>query len=466
MNTLRKNTIIGISKRSYKIHLSWRQSRGESERTSAFGSPLILKLLLLQAILVFGLTAKAQTLAFPGAEGFGAYASGGKGGDVYHVTNLADGGEGSFRNAVSKPNRTVVFDVSGVIKTSSRISVASNITIAGQTAPGEGISVYGNGITFSHQKNVIVRYIRFRGGINMGRGTCTLTADSAENMIFDHVSIEWGRWDNLHIKHSKNITLQHSIIGEAIDPQRFGALLERPEKLTIHHCLWIDNQSRNPKAKADMEFINNVIYNWGGSGFVGGHSSANHHQDLINNYFIAGPNSSRSFLTQFSATDHVYQSGNVVDLNLDGILNGTSIADSVLKNAKATLMEKKQNIPLVAVNAESAADAYKTVLASAGASLKRDSIDRRLISYLKSLGKAGQIVWTETQAGGHPKIASQKPEQDTDHDGISDTWEKAHKLNPNDAADGQLFPKKSKYTNLELYLNDLVSHKPELQNAK
>lgn len=300
----------------------------------------------------------------------------------------------------------------------------------------------------------------------MGRGTCTLTADSAENMIFDHVSIEWGRWDNLHIKHSKNITLQHSIIGESIDPQRFGALLERPEKLTIHHCLWIDNQSRNPKAKADMEFVNNVIYNWGGSGFVGGHSSANHHQDLINNYFIAGPNSSRSFLTQFSATDHVYQSGNMVDMNQDGILNGTPIADSVLKTAKATLMDKRQNIPPVAVKAESAADAYKTVLASAGASLKRDSIDRRLISYLKSLGKAGQIVWTETQAGGHPKIASQKPELDTDHDGISDTWEKTHKLNPNDAADGQLFPKKSKYTNLELYLNDLVSTNTERQNSK
>jgi len=411
-------------------------------------------------------SANGQDLAFPGAEGFGAYASGGRGGEVYHVTNLKDGGDGSFRNAVSKPNRTVVFDISGIIKTSSRITVASNITIAGQTAPGEGISVYGDGISFSFQKNVIVRYMRFRGGINMGRGTCTLTADSAENMIFDHVSIEWGRWDNLHIKHSKNITLQHCIIGEGIDPQRFGALLEHPDKLTIHHCLWINNQSRNPKAKAGIEFVNNVIYNWGSSGFVGGHSGADHYQDLVNNYFIAGPNSSKSYITLFTGTDHVFQSGNMVDFNRDGVLNGDLVADSVFKNAKADVVAQKQNNPIVKVRTESAADAYKTVLASAGASLKRDSIDRRLIASLSSLGKDGNVVWTETQAGGHPKMASQKPVADTDKDGISDSWEQTHKLNANDVADGKLLAKKSKYTNLELYLNEIASLKSESQNVE
>jgi len=192
-------------------------------------------------------SASAQQLAFPGAQGFGKYASGGRGGAIYHVTNLNDSGAGSFRDAVSAPNRTVVFDVGGVIKINSRIQVSSDITIAGQTAPGEGIAIYGHGLSFSRQKNVIVRYLRLRGSIGMARGSCTLTADDAENMIFDHVSVQWGRWDNLHIQNSKNITLQYCIIGEAIDPQRFGALLERPEKLTIHHSLWIDNQSRLPK---------------------------------------------------------------------------------------------------------------------------------------------------------------------------------------------------------------------------
>ncbi len=103
--------------------------------------------------------------------------------------------------------------------------------------------------------------------------------------------------------------MQYCLIGEPIDPQRFGALFEGPVNVTIHHCLWIDNQSRNPKAKAGIEFINNVIYNWGSNGLVGGHSAADHFQDIVNNYFIAGPNSSNNFIGGFSATDHVYHKG-------------------------------------------------------------------------------------------------------------------------------------------------------------
>jgi pectate lyase len=252
----------------------------------------------------------AQIPAFPGAEGFGALAHGGRGGSVYHVTSLNDSGPGTFRDAVSKPHRTVVFDVSGVIQIKSKISTASDIYIAGQTAPGEGIVVYGDAVSFSGQNNIIVRYIRFRGSIQMDKGRCTVIIDDARDVILDHVSIEWGRWDNLHIKNSSNITLQYCIIGEAIDPQRFGAILERPDSLTIHHCLWINNTSRNPKAKANIQFINNVIYNWGKFGFVGGHSSLSYHQDIINNYFIAGASSNNVFIGQFTATDHVYQNGN------------------------------------------------------------------------------------------------------------------------------------------------------------
>ena len=218
------------------------------------------KSIVLAALLAGSIQVNAQQLAFPGAEGFGRFATGGRGGSVYHVTNLNDSGEGSFRDAVSKSGRTIVFDTGGVIKIKDKIKAASRITSAGQTAPGEGIVVYGNGISFSDSS--IIRHIRFRGSINMARGACTLVADSVKDIIFDHVSVQWGRWDNLHIKGSNNVTMQYCLIGEAIDPQRFGALFEGPTNVTIHHCLWIDNQSRNPKAKAGIEFINNVVYNW------------------------------------------------------------------------------------------------------------------------------------------------------------------------------------------------------------
>lgn len=407
-------------------------------------------------LLLLSLHAFAQLRAFPGAEGFGALATGGRGGTVYHVTNLADSGAGSLRDAVSRPDRIVVFDVSGVIRIKERIEVKSNITIAGESAPAEGIIVYGYGMSFSNQKNVIVRYIGMRGSIEMPRGKCVLTADSSENMIFDHVSIQWGRWDNIHIKYSKNITLQYCIIGESIDPQRFGALMERPKNLTVHHCLWINNQSRNPKAKAGIEYINNVIYNWGSSGFVGGHSSEHHYQDIINNYFIAGPNSKDSFLSMFTKTDHVYHKGNYVDMNKDGKLNGRLIADSDFIKKGADLVEQKQNNSSIAVTTSSAKDAFKIVLKNAGSSLNRDPVDQRLIGYLKTLGKAGIIFKTENDAGGQPSIKSIQAKKDSDADGIQDAWETKHKLDPANAADGYTILS-SGYTQLETYLHSLVN---------
>jgi len=412
------------------------------------------KLLLVFFIFSVGLL-NAQQLAFPGADGFGKKAIGGRGGEVYHVVNLNDSGAGSFRDAVSQPKRTVVFDISGVIKLESKLQIASYITIAGQTAPGDGIVVYGNGVSMTGSNDVIIRYMRFRGSVNMNKGTCTLAADSAHDIIFDHVSVEWGRWDNLHIKESNNVTLQYCLIGEGINPQMFGALLENPTNLTIHHCLWVDNQSRNPKAKAGIEVINNVIYNWGSNGLVGGHSAADHFQDLINNYFIAGPNSSNVFLGMFSATDHVYHRGNLVDLDKDGKLNGRAVIDSDIINTTATLVNKVQRPCLSETAIESAEVAYKSVILNAGASLKRDEIDNRLIGYVKSIGKTGQVIKSEEEVGGQPAIKMTKAPKDKDGDGIPDEWEKKHKLNSNDAADGKLIAS-SGYSNLEEYLNDLI----------
>ncbi|MEO7310736.1 MAG: hypothetical protein ABIX01_10070 [Chitinophagaceae bacterium] len=409
---------------------------------------------LLCCCLLFWWRSSAQPLAsFPGAEGFGALATGGRGGERYHVTSLADSGNGSFREAVSKAGRTVVFDVCGVIKIGDKIKAAESLTIAGQTAPGAGVVVYGNTVSFS--SNTIVRYMRFRGSIGMAKGSCTVVADDLNNIIFDHVSIQWGRWDNLHLKNSSDITMQYCIIGESIEPQRFGALLEGPTNFSMHHCLWIDNQSRNPKAKAGISYVNNIVYNWGASGLVGGHSEADHFQDIINNYFIAGPNSTPNFIAMFSATDHVYQSGNYVDLDKNGSLNGRLVADSDFTKATATLLEKPTHSPLIPVKVEDAAAACRTVLQTAGASIVRDSVDSRLISYLQSMGTKGKIFQTEADAGGQPTIYSDKALPDTDGDGIPDIWEKQHGLQAGNGADGKEFKLSKTYTNLEVYINSI-----------
>lgn len=411
---------------------------------------------LIFCLLVSSSAFSAKQLAFPGADGYGKYAIGGRSGSIYHVTNLNDSGPGSFRDAVSKPNRTVVFDVNGVIRIKERISVASFITIAGQTAPGEGIVIYGNGVSFSGSNDVIVRYIRFRGSVNMSRGTCTLIADDATDIIFDHCSVEWGRWDNLHIKHSKNITMQYCLIGEAINPQMFGALLERPSNLTLHHCLWVDNQSRNPKAKAGIEIVNNIIYNWGSNGLVGGHSEAVHHQDLIANYFIGGPNSNEAFIGMFSETDHVYHRENMVDLNKNGRLDGRLVTSADFIQAKATLESKPNNSSMSLLSIETAEQAYETVLKEAGASLMRDSIDRRLIAYVRTLGMEGKVIKDEAEVGGQLNYKKVKQVADSDRDGIPDRWEKANGLNPKNAKDASIIDSNG-YSKLEIYFNALVS---------
>ena len=169
----------------------------------------------------------AESLAFPGAEGFGATASGGRGGAVCHVTNLDDSGAGSLRDAVSQPHRIVVFDVGGIINLKLHLTFASHLTVAGQTASGDGITVSGQDISFSNQQNVIVRYLRFRSSHLTSNGTKTLNVTGGSNMIFDHCSISWGRWDNVGFTSgAHDITLQNSIVSEAINPQRFGALID------------------------------------------------------------------------------------------------------------------------------------------------------------------------------------------------------------------------------------------------
>jgi pectate lyase len=348
--------------------------------------------------------ANAQTnSAFRGAEGFGQFASGGRGGEIFHVTTLDDSGAGSFRDAVSKPKRIVVFDVSGIIHLKSNVAVSSDITLAGQTAPGDGVMIYGRSVSFSGEKNVVVRYLRFREGIEGDKGKCSVNLSGGSNMIFDHCSIEWGRWDCLGLTvGSHDITFQNCIIGEGVDPQRFGSLSDDVANITYSHNLWINNQSRNPKAKGKIQYVNNVVYDWGVTGLVGGHSGADHFLDAIGNYFIAGPNSSAHFTGEYKPTDHVFQKDNFVDMDKDGKLNGRLIVpeDFGKGDEAPTLVTALTVAPQIAVKIESASDALANVLANAGCSLHRDAVDARLIDEVKSFGTRGKISHNETEAGG------------------------------------------------------------------
>ena len=197
----------------------------------------------------------AQQLAFPGAEGFGKYAVGGRGGTVYHVTNLNDSGAGSLRDAVSQPNRIVVFDVAGVIRLESRLVFKNNLYVAGQTAPGEGITVYGNGVSFSGADNTIVRYIRFRMGVVGDSGKDAAGVSNGTNMIFDHLSVSWGRDETFSISGDGkgdlgHITIQNSIISQGLQTHCAGGLVQA-DNITLYRNLYVDNDTRNAKIVND-----------------------------------------------------------------------------------------------------------------------------------------------------------------------------------------------------------------------
>jgi pectate lyase len=362
------------------------------------------KILFAAAILFVVHLASAQTnLAFNGAEGFGRFATGGDGGATVHVTTLDDSGTGSFRDAVSQPHRIVVFDLSGIIRLKSNVAASSDITIQGQTAPSEGITLYGRSVSFSGQHNVIVRYLRFREGIAGDKGKCSVNLSGGNNMIFDHCSIEWGRWDCLGLTQgSHDITFQYCIIGEGVDPQRFGSLSDSVTNITYTHNLWINNQSRNPKAKGRIQYINNVVYNWGVCGLVGGHSEADHFLDAVGNYFIAGPNSNSHAVGEFKGTDHVYQKGNLVDMDEDGKLNGRELTSGDFGSGEdaPTFADRFTVAPLTDLTIETASTALTNVLANAGCSLHRDAVDARLIDAVQSFGTRGKIIRSEAEVGG------------------------------------------------------------------
>ncbi len=431
------------------------------------GAFALIELLALAAHSVCA--AGAPLPAFPGAEGFGALATGGRGGDIFHVTTLADAGPGSFRDAVSRPHRMVVFDVGGVIRLASNVHCSSGLTLLGQTAPGDGVALYGRSVSFSGASNVIVRYLRFREGITGDRGKASVDIAHGADMIFDHVSIEWGRWDCLRVTEgSRDITFQNCIIGRGIDPQCFGALVDSVANVTLSHNLWIDNKSRNPKAKGAVQYINNIVYNWGVSGLVGGHSEAGHQLDAVGNYFIKGPSSDDRFAAMFTATDQVFQHGNFADCDRDGRLNGHPVTDKEFADAGGNPLFVPAPFlhPPVAVTTESAAAAWQKIADDAGCSLHRDAVDRTLIEELCSLGGRGTIVRTEAELGGMVELKNAQIPAGSTHDGIPDDWLISHHLDPRQPGIARADSDGDGCCNLEKYANDLAASKsPARSNA-
>ena len=406
---------------------------------------------LLNASLTMG-----QQLAFPTAEGFGRYTTGGRGGTVYHVTNLNDAGTGSLRDAVSQSNRTVVFDVGGVINIASRIVVAGSVSIAGQTAPGGGITIYGDGVACNAGNNII-RYIRIRMGKNGTSEKDALSIASGQNFIFDHVSISWGRDGTLDVNGSgiDNLTFQDCIISQGINNTNHstGGLLQSG-KWSMIRSLYIDNKTRNPKARGTHEFINSVLYNWAEHGYIMGDTEGASDCNLIGNYFIYGPSSnSNTHITNTTPSFNVYASGNYVDSDKDGVLDGSLLTDYKTATVKST----PYSYPGVS-NLMSAQSAVNHVINNVGASIVRDAVDIFLINQLKSYGTSGRIINTEDDngiPGNVGTVANGTPAADSDGDGMSNAWETANGLNPNNAADRNNIGAGG-YTMLEIYVNSLV----------
>jgi hypothetical protein len=228
----------------------------------------------------------AQNIAsFPGAHGFGALATGGRAQAVYHVTNLNDSGTGSFRDAVSQSNRFIVFNVGGYIVLNSPVSVKSNLTIAGQTAPGQGIGVMGREVSFDASTNIICRYFRFRqGDLDPNAGASGVNILNANLTIFDHCSIEFAEYDTIDGSPCGNITVQNSIIADAIG-QQFGAHIQQLASNSANtwiNDLWVSLQNRQPLAKTYTQYVNNVIYNYV-DGYTNEDSAGVSYHDVVNN---------------------------------------------------------------------------------------------------------------------------------------------------------------------------------------
>jgi len=421
----------------------------------------VVRLLFFMVVLLLNYSAMAQLPAFPGAEGLGKFATGGRTGSVYRVTNLNNAGAGSLRDAVSQPNRIVVFDVAGVIRITSRIVVSNNIYIAGQTAPGEGITVYGNGWSFSNAHNTICRYIRIRMGATGDSGKDAVGIADGRNMIFDHCSISWGRDETFSINSStsENITIQNTIMSQGLMTHSAGGLMQAPGGITLYRNLYVDNQTRNNKIKGINQYVNNLVYNWtSGAYIMGGDSQGESFANAIGNVFIQGPGNGTRPFSVGNSLYHIYENDNLHDNNRNGSFDPYVIPQSEFGGGpdfQATPYNYPA-LPTIAANT-----LLNNLLPTVGASLPyRDLADYYVVNEVKSLGLRGEFIAKEDALpfgaptnwslwGGNARV-------DSDADGIPDAWETANGLNPASAADAMQIAGNG-YTNIENYINSITA---------
>ena len=459
--------------------------------------------------------------AFPGAEGGGMYVTGGRGGKVIHVTNLNDKGAGSLRAAIEeKGARTIVFDVAGIIELQSALKVQNgDVTIAGQTAPGDGICLKNYNFRI-HASNVIVRFIRCRMGDEKKTEDDAMNLYTGDNnlqdVIIDHCSLSWSTDECGTFYGMTNFSLQWCILSESLRNSVHGkgkhgyGGIWGGTNATYHHNLLAHHDNRNPRLdhdyvstlKGPVSLVNNVIYNWGDNSTYGGESANDNNEykkyNIVNNYYKPGPataagkvrfidpwtkacdNCTKKTGSTTIVPGHFYMDGNVMD-GYDGLTGdnwtGTTAAAAVIANiksdAKFSYAEKATSLSL-----QKATDAYTAVMGYAGASFKRDQVDTRIAretkngnyTYTGSNGSTNGFIDTQADVGGWPTYAATDDEvakvKDTDGDGIPDAVEDAFGLDKASAADGaaKTLDKSGRYTNLEMYLHYLVKDIVTAQN--
>lgn len=448
--------------------------------------PLVVILLFLSSQESLGI------VAFPGAEGEGALSVGGRGGTTCEVTNLNDSGAGSLRACViASGARTVVFRIGGNITLNSTLTISNPfITIAGQTAPGGGITLKGpvaNDLMVVQTHDVIIRYIRIRPGPTTAVSCCgeTLTVNGGYNIIVDHVSNTWSSDQTLTVFWESgdspapphNLTFQWITASDALNCPTpghtggichaygpiFGGYVQAPSAITMHHSMIIHATERLPRLFpcGTFEFTNNVMYDGGGDDnwSVLTNNPCTSSTNYINNYVKSGPSTNiTTYIAESSETGnpfHIYETGTS--------LNGTPALTLMSAAANADRVGSPNpvtgtNVP---VTTTSAASAYSAVLADVGASKHldcsghwssmRDAIDTLDVN--DTINRTGGLINDPSQVGGWPTLAPGVACTDTDHDGMPDVWEIANGLNPNNPADANFIDPATGYTNLEVYLS-------------
>ncbi len=444
---------------------------------------------------------QAKIPAFPGAWGGGMYSFGGRGGKVYVVTSLADAGPGTLREACNAIGpRIVVFQVAGVIHLENRIRIrAPYITIAGQTAPGDGICVRGATVSIDTH-DVVIRHMRFRRGeTNVANRDDSLGGNPVGNIVLDHVSASWGLDENFSLyRHmyrppeggqelklpTVNITIQWSLSSEALDTYHhsLGSTIGGHNS-SFHHNLWACNAGRNPSIGMDggFNFVNNVLFNWRHRTVDGGDQRSQY--NIIANYYKPGPATPDSDIrhrvlrpdgrrstrekTSPLVWGRAYVAENEVEGNptvtADNWSGGVQIDDA--NNVAKVLADVRyvEPFPMAPVPKQSAQDAYAAVVANVGATLpRRDAVDRRIIEQVRSgsvrSATKNGIITDVAQVGGYPAYQGE-PVADADLDGMPDDWERRHGFNPTDPGDAMLDATGDGYSNLERYLNGLDPHR-------